>query len=90
MAPGAGCSQCSKTHPVLTQLSDPILEVDCVIMPVHLEYDWTSAVIKSAAQEQVYHGSMGVDPSLFCIATPVLACACNVSVETSRTVVTQL
>ena len=46
------------------QLSDTILEVDRVIMPVHLGNHWTCAVIDLAAKELVYHDSMGVGPSL--------------------------
>ena len=49
---------------MLAQLSDTILEVDRVIMPVHLGNHWTCAVIDLAAKELVYHDSMGVGPSL--------------------------
>ena len=45
------------------QLSDTILEVDRVIMPVHLGNHWTCAVIDLAAKELVYHDSMGVGPT---------------------------
>lgn len=41
-------------------MSATILEVDRVIMPVHLGNHWTCAVIDLAAQELVYYDSMGV------------------------------
>lgn len=60
IAPGTGCSQRPHKRPVRVQLSDTILEVDRVIMPVHLGNHWTCAVIDLAAKELVYHDSMGV------------------------------
>ena len=43
-----------------SQLSDTVLEVDRIIMPVHLGNHWTCAVINLAAKELVYYDSMGV------------------------------
>lgn len=42
------------------QLSETVLEVDRIIMPVHLGNHWTCAVIDLAAKELVYYDSMGV------------------------------
>ena len=63
VVPGTGRSQCPDEPPVCVQLSDTILKVDCVIMPVHLGNHWTCAVIDLAAKELVYHDSMGVGPT---------------------------
>ena len=48
------------------QLSETILEVDRIIMPVHLGNHWTCAVINLAAKELVYYDSMGV--SCHCVS----------------------
>ena len=43
------------------QLSETVLEVDRIIMPVHLGNHWTCATIDLAAKELVYYDSMGVN-----------------------------
>ena len=50
-------------------MSATILEVDRVIMPVHLGNHWTCAVIDLAAQELVYYDSMGVRSKHQCPGT---------------------
>jgi len=53
----------SQLH-VSAQMSATILDVDRIIMPVHLGIHWTCAVIDLAAKELVYYDSMGVRPYL--------------------------
>jgi len=56
-------SKVSQLH-LSAQMSATILDVDRIIMPVHLGNHWTCAVIDLAAKELVYYDSMGVCPYL--------------------------
>lgn len=56
--------QSDLTNAVWRQLSESIVEVDRVIVPVHLGNHWTCALINLAAKELVYYDSLGVCPSL--------------------------
>lgn len=53
------------------QLSETVLEVDRIIMPVHLGNHWTCATIDLAAKELVYYDSMGVNRPLHVPGSPL-------------------
>ncbi len=46
---------------VLMQQSESILDVERVIVPVHLGNHWTCALIDLVAKEIVYYDSLGVN-----------------------------